>query len=109
MKEVHGYSGSIFFQQNGILLKAGVTGSLLSGNSILNDKFIPYGSITGVELRKGFPFLGYGSIQINTKGEVMSEDGGTKSELIDNNIIKFQAMSNQDFENAAVFLRSKIQ
>ena len=105
---VHGYNGTLTLKEKGVHLKPGAVGSLFKGGSFLSEKFIPYTSISGIELRKAFPIIGDGSLQINTKGEVPVKDGVlSKGQVIDLNIIRFTATLNKQFELIAEEIRKR--
>jgi len=101
-KVAHGYNATITLTEGGISLKPGVLGSILGGGNFLSEKFVPYSAISGIEFKKGFPYIGTGTLQINTKGEVAgSEVNSDKGDVIDRNIIKFKALGNKQFEYVA--------
>ena len=105
----YGYNAYIVLEENGVRVKPGTVGFLLGGGSFLNEKFIPYSSISGIEFRKGFPIIGEGSLTINTRGEVDSDPQSRgKEESVDYNIIKFSALSNERFEEATRLIESRI-
>lgn len=105
----HGYNATLTLTETGVKIKPGVVGSLFGGGSFLSEKFIPYDSISGIEFKKGFPVIGEGNLQINTRGEV-DEVEGRKSEgdAIDNNTIRFGALANKTFENIANEIRARV-
>ncbi len=110
MKEivVHGYNATLTLKQEGVHLKPGVVGHIFKGGNFLSEKFIPYSSISGIELRKGFPIIGDGSLQINTKGEIeVKESNLSTGEAIDTNIIRFAATLNKEFEAIAEEIRKR--
>lgn len=93
---VHGYNATITLTESGVKIKPGVVGNIFGGGSFLSEKFIPYEAVTGVELRKGFPLIGEGVLQINTKGEV--ENMHNNGDSLETNSIRFQATLNKNFE-----------
>jgi hypothetical protein len=104
----HGFNGTITLKEEGVHIKPGVVGHVLKGGNFLSEKFIPYDSISGVELRKGFPIIGEGSLQINTKGEIESEEAKlSKGEAIDSNIVRFAATLNAKFEMIAEEIKKR--
>jgi hypothetical protein len=108
-KVVHGYNATITLTDGGISLKPGVLGSILGGGDFLSEKHIPFSSITGVELKKGFPYIGRGTLQINTKGEVAGSKGNSdQGDVIDRNIIKFQAPANKQFEEITKLIMERV-
>ena len=112
MKEIiaQGYNGSITLTDTGVNIKPGVMGAMFKGGSVFSEKFIPYTSISGVELRKGFPIIGEGRIQINTKGEISSSnEKENKGEAVDQNIIRFGALLNKTFEDIAIGIMERIK
>ena len=111
MEEIagHGFNGTITLKEEGVHIKPGVVGHVFKGGNFLSEKFIPYNSISGVELRKGFPIIGEGSLQINTRGEVSSEEGQlSKGEAMDLNIVKFAATLNSKFEIIAEEIKKRL-
>lgn len=52
-----GYNGSITLTDTGVNIKPGVMGAMFKGGSIFSEKFIPFNSISGVELKRVFQLL----------------------------------------------------
>ena len=70
----NGYNASITLTDSGVLIKPNFMGSVLNKETALSEKFIPYSSISGINLTKGIPIIRDGFLQINTKGEVDTND-----------------------------------
>lgn len=97
-----GYNGSITLTDTGVNIKPGVMGAMFKGGSIFSEKFIPFNSISGVELKKGFPIIGEGRIQINTRGEISSsKESENMGEAVNQIVIRFGALLNKTFEDIA--------
>lgn len=107
--EVHGFNATILLEEKGVRIKPGVTGNILGGGSFLSEKFIPYSTISGIELKKGFLILTEGYLRINTFGEGKQVNSSVDSgEAVDENIVRFSSLQNKDFEEIAKEIRKKI-
>ena len=108
--QVHGYNATIQLEEKGLKIKPGVTGNMLGGGSFLSEKFIPYSTISSIELKKGFLILIEGYLRINTFGEGKEVNSSVNSgEAVEENVIRFNSLQNKDFEEIAEEIRKKIE
>jgi len=105
-KEYKGTNGILIINDNGVLIKPGKRGFLLSGGLVRGDKSIPYSSIVAVQFRKAKWFAGY--IQLTLIGGSDAR-GGIYQAIRDENTITFNTWKkNKEFEEAKEIIERKI-
>lgn len=107
--EACGFNATIFLEENGVRIKPGIVGNMLGGGNFLSEKFIPYSTISGIELKKGFLILIEGYLKINTFGEGTDINPSINSgEAVEENVIRFSSLQNKDFEEVAKAIKESI-
>lgn len=102
-KEYKGSNGILILTNNGVLIKRGFRGYLVTG-FLRGDKTIPYSSIIAVQFKRSGLATGY--IQLTLKGGNEAKNGLFEA-IRDENSISFQ-WNNDKFEEAKRLIEERI-
>jgi len=86
-EEVKGYNGILVLEEGGVTFRRGKRGFAVGGGFARGDKFIPYGSIVAVQLKK--PGVGVGYLQLSLRGGSEAKRGIGQA-VRDENTVTFQ-------------------
>jgi Uncharacterised protein family UPF0547/Domain of unknown function (DUF4429) len=86
-EEAKGYNGILVLEEGGVTIRRGKRGFAAGGLFARGDKFIPYGSIVAVQLKK--PGVGVGYLQLSLRGGSEAKRGLGQAAR-DENTVTFQ-------------------